>query len=173
MPYIATAIVLLSMLCLMNLILTLGIIRRMRAEANELGRHSRMPAELGPGSPIGEFAARTTDGETVSHVSLSGVVGFFSARCKPCQDLMPRFAEYAKGVSRDKVLAVIGGDDEQAVQFLTPVARVVVADLAGGPMAAAFGNTMTPTLYLVGDDHRVVATGERIEDLPGPSAHLT
>jgi hypothetical protein len=166
MPYLGASVVLVGVLCLLNLMLTLGIIRRIRTEANEPGRRAGLPLELGPGSPIGEFAVETADGETVSHASLTGVVGFFSARCEPCHDLLPRFAEHAKQWGRDNVLAVIGGDDERAVRVLTPVARVIVADLAGGPVAAAFRNTLTPALYLIGDDHRVVAAGGRIEDLP-------
>ncbi len=166
MPYLAAAVILVGVVCLLNLMLTFGIIRRMRVEANESGRRTGLPVELRPGSPIGEFAVETADGETVSHADLTGMVGFFSARCEPCHDLLPRFADYARELGRDKVLAVMGGDDEPAVRILTPVARVIVADLAGGPVAAAFRNTMTPALYLVGDDHRVVAAGGRIEDLP-------
>ncbi len=166
MPYLAAAVVLVRVVCLLNLMLTFGIIRRMRAAANESVRHTRLSVERGPGSSIGEFTVETADGETVSHGNLTGLVGFFSARCEPCRDLLPGFAEYASKLPREQVLAVIGGEDEEAVAMLTPVARVIVADLAGGPVAAAFRNTVTPALYLIGDDHRVVAAGGRIEDLP-------
>ncbi|MGJ6963784.1 peroxiredoxin family protein [Streptosporangium sp. G11] len=164
MPYLAAAVVLLGVLCLLNLLLTIGILRRMRAQAvlaNPL-------SALGPGSSIGEFGAVTTHGEPVSHDTLTGVVGFFSADCEACHELLPRFVEHARKLGRENVLAVFGGDDEAAVRALTPVARVVVADRDGGPVARAFQNTWTPALYLVGDDHRVVATGARMEELPLP-----
>lgn len=165
MPYLAAAVVLLGVLCLLNLLLTIGILRRMRAQAAPAGPS---PA-LGPGSSAGEFTAVTTHGEPVSHDTLTGVVGFFSADCEACHELLPSFVEHARKLGRENVLAVFGGDDEAALRALTPVARVVVADRDGGPVARAFRNTWTPTLYLIGDDHRVVATGARMEELPLPA----
>ena len=64
------------------------------------------------------------------------------------------------------MLAVVGGSDDETVRALAPVARVVVADLLGGPVARVFQNTWTPALYLVGDDHRVVAAGVWVAELP-------
>ncbi|MEV6859802.1 hypothetical protein AB0M44_02160 [Streptosporangium subroseum] len=166
MIYLAAAVVLLGVLCLLNLLLTLGILRRMREQAAPAGGHPGPLFALGPGSSLGEFTAVTTDDEPVSHVTLTGVVGFFSADCEACHDLLPRFVEHARKLGRENVLAVFGGDDEASIQTLTPVARVVVADLGGGAVARAFQNTWTPTLYLIGDDHKVIATGSRMEELP-------
>ncbi|WP_214409281.1 peroxiredoxin family protein [Sphaerisporangium fuscum] len=166
MPYLVTAVILLGVLCVLNLLLTMGILRRMRAEAGQAGRHSQSLFTLGPGSPLGEFSADTTDGETVTDGTLTGLVGFFSAGCEACHDLLPRFVEGARERGRENVLAVVGGDDEETVRALTPVARVVVAELDGGPVARAFQNVWTPALYFIGDDHKVAATGARMEELP-------
>jgi hypothetical protein len=168
MPYLAAAVVLLGVLCLLNLLLTVGILRRMRAQTGQADWHPGQLFALGPGSPVGEFAAVTTAGEPVAHDTLTGTVGFFSTGCEACHDLLPRFVEHARESGREDVLAVVGGDDAELIQALTPVARVVVADLDGGPVARAFQNTWTPALYLVGDDHRIAATGARIEELPTP-----
>jgi hypothetical protein len=169
MPYLVAAVVLLSVVCLLNLLLTLGILRRMRAQAASGGQHAGPPYSLGPGSSIGEFTAVTTDGERVSDDTLTGLVGFFSAGCEACHELLPRFVEYARTAGQENVLAVCGGDDEVAVRALAPVARVVIAELDGGPVAKAFQNVWTPVLYLVGDDHRVIAAGARMEELPLPT----
>ncbi|GAA4624119.1 TlpA family protein [Actinoallomurus vinaceus] len=166
MAYLAAAVVLLGILCLLNLLLTIGILRRLRADAAGTGHHPGPLFELGPGSAPGEFDAVTTAGEPVSHDTLTGVVGFFSAGCEACHTLLPRFVEQARELGRDNVLAVVGGDDQETVDALTPVARVVTAELDGGPVARAFQNTWTPALYLIGDDHRVVAAGSRMEELP-------
>ncbi|WP_248965284.1 TlpA family protein disulfide reductase [Sphaerisporangium perillae] len=171
MPYLAAAVVLLGVLCLLNLSLTIGILRRMRAQAVQTGGPAGALSALGPGSSVGEFTAVTTDGEPVSPTTLTGVVGFFSSGCEPCHELLPRFVEHARKLGRENVLAVFGGDDEAAVRALTPVARVVVADRDGGPVARAFQNTWTPQLYLIGDDHRIVAVGGRMEELPLPDRH--
>ncbi|HUR01280.1 MAG TPA: hypothetical protein VM347_01960 [Nonomuraea sp.] len=169
MSYLVAAVVVIGLLCLLNLLLTVGILRRMRAEANRADRHSGPMFALGPGSPLGEFAAVTTADEPVSHDTLTGVVAFFSADCEPCHALLPHFVEHARKFGRANVLAVFGGDDEVAVRSLASVARVIVTDPAGGPVAQAFRNTWTPALYLIGDDHRVVAVGSRMDELPLPS----
>lgn len=169
MPYLAAAVVLLGVLCLLNLLLTIGILRRMRADAlRSTGRDDGLFA-LRPGDPVGEFAAVTSDGDPVTHHDVTGVVGFFSTDCEACHDLLPSFVERARDLGRENVLAVVGGDDPASVAALTPVARVVLADFDGGPMARAFRNEWTPALYVVGEDGRIAATGTRIDRLPVPA----
>lgn len=163
MGYLVAAVVLLGVLCLVNLLLMIGILRRMRATS---AWQPEPLFALGPGSAVGEFSVMTTTGEPVSADILTGTVAFFSAGCAACHELLPSFLEHAREVGRDKVLAVVGGSDEETVRALAPVARVVVADLGGGPVARAFQNSWTPALYLVGDDHRVVAVGTRVAELP-------
>lgn len=162
MPYLVAAVVVLGVVCLLNLLLTIGIVRRLRTQSG----HPGPLFALGPGSSPGDFTVVTTTGEPVSRETLTGVVGFFSAGCEACHDLLPRFVEHARELDPGNVLAVVGGGDEELVRTLAPVARVVTADLGGGPMARAFQNTWTPAVYLIGDDHRVVAAGSRMEELP-------
>ncbi|MBD2891595.1 hypothetical protein amrb99_05010 [Actinomadura sp. RB99] len=166
MPYLVAAVVLLGVACLLNMLLTMGILRRLRADAGRPAA-ADLPFELGPGASIGEFAAVTTDGEPVDHDVLGGVVAFLSADCPACHDLLPELVERARRLDRDDVLVVVGGDDPETVRTLNPVARVVAAEADGGPVARAFRNTWTPALYLVGD-RRVLATAGRVGDLPDP-----
>lgn len=163
MPFVVAALVLLGLLCLLNLLLTVGILRRMRA-----GSPSTTPFALRPGSAVGEFTATTTDGEPITAAALTGTVAFFSADCPACHDTLPDFLAHAREQGRDNVLAVFGGDDPDTVRALAEVARVVTADLDGGPVAAAFRNTWTPALYVVADG-RVVATAGRVHELPVPA----
>jgi len=165
MPFVVAALVLLGLLCLVNLLLTVGILRRMRAQATT---ESNSLFALRPGSAIGEFAATTTEGEPLTVETLNGTVAFFSADCAACHDTLPDFLAYAREQGRDNVLAVVGGDDPETVGALAEVARVVPADLDGGPVAAAFRNTWTPALYVVADG-RVVATAGRVHELPVPA----
>jgi hypothetical protein len=162
MPYLVAAVVLLGVLCLVNLLFTLGILRRLRTQTT--WTPDPMFA-LSPGATVGEFSAITTTGEPVSSDSVAGLVGFFSAGCAACHEVLPHFTERATQMPHDSVLAVVGGDDEETVRALTPVARVVVADLDGGPVARAFQNTWTPALYLLDDHHRVISAGGRMEEL--------
>jgi cytochrome oxidase Cu insertion factor (SCO1/SenC/PrrC family) len=165
MPYVVATLVLLGLLCALNLLLTVGILRRMRAQSTA-GPGSLFA--LRPGSAVGEFAVTTADGEPLTAATLTGTVAFFSADCPACHDTLPDFLAYAREQGRDNVLAVVGGGDPDTVRALAEVARVVPADLDGGPVAAAFRNTWTPALYVVAGG-RVVATAGRVHELPVPA----
>ncbi|MYW05912.1 TlpA disulfide reductase family protein [Streptomyces sp. SID3343] len=168
MPYLVAAVVLLGLLSILNLLLTIGAIRRLRDQPPRPApqSHGSGPAlDLTPGARPDAFTATTTAGEQVSEADVSGLVGFFSAGCAPCHTLAPRFVERARELGRDRVFAVVAGDDAELLAELTPVARVVVEDY-DGEVQAAFRNTWTPAVYLLGRDLRVVAAGSRMGDLP-------
>ncbi|MFD0472431.1 hypothetical protein ACFQ0B_32145 [Nonomuraea thailandensis] len=128
MAYLVAAVVLVGLLCMVNLLLTVGLIRRLRRQSPP---QPPMAAGLAPGGSVPRFAATTTSGEPVSDELLGApaLVGFFSPGCRPCVDLLPLFAERARGTS-DGVLAVIadgpGGDATVYLEQLEQVARVVV-----------------------------------------------
>ncbi|HET6709641.1 TlpA family protein disulfide reductase [Amycolatopsis sp.] len=165
MPYVVATLVLLGLVCLLNLLLTVGILRRMRAQP---AAKPELPFALRPGSAVGEFAVTTTDGEPLTTASLTGTVAFFSADCAACHDTLPDFLAYARAQGRDNVVAVFGGDEPDTVRALAEVAHVVTAELDGGPVAAAFRNTWTPALYVVADG-QVTATAGRVAELPVPA----
>lgn len=167
MPFVIVTFVVLGLLGVVNLLLTIGILRRMRADAETVAgmKGASSPSGLRPGSAIGEFAVTTIDGEPLTDRTVTGTVAFFSAGCEACHDLLPDFLAYAGEQGRDNVVAIVGGDDPVTVGVLAGVARVVKADLTGGPVAAAFRNTWTPALYVVSDRH-IIATAARLSDLP-------
>ncbi|WP_439679703.1 peroxiredoxin family protein [Embleya sp. MST-111070] len=168
MPYLVAAVVLLALITAVNLLLTLGVIRRLREPSSPAhGGHAPSdPPEHG--LPLGAqpevFTATTTEGEQVSDSDVYGMVGFFSAQCEPCHTLAPRFAEQARVMGRERVIAVIAGDDPELAAILAPVARVIREDYDGA-VQAAFHNSWTPSVYLLGRDRRVVASGGRMADL--------
>jgi thiol-disulfide isomerase/thioredoxin len=174
MPYLAAGLVLVGALCLFNLVLTVGVVRRLREHGDSLARLSASGpspmVRLGPGSEVGDFTATTVDGETITRDLVTGVVAFLSTGCEPCQEMLPRLVDYARAApgGRVEVLAVIAGDREEAMEkaaVLAPVARVIVEE-SHGPVTVAFQNEWFPALYLLGDEHRLVASGGRLEDLP-------
>lgn len=162
MPYLVAAVILLGLVSALNLLLTLALIRRLRAQGAAGHAHAGPPTALGPGSQVGDFTATTTEGETVTRADLIGLVGFFSAGCEPCHDLAPRFAGLATELPR---LAVVEGEDPELVEVLSAGVRVV-AEGYDGVVSGAFQNTWTPALYLLDGEQRVVATGGSLEDLP-------
>jgi hypothetical protein len=167
---LVAAVVLVGALCLLNLIFTLGVIKRLR-EHTELLRGSRDPMAIEVGTKVGEFTSSTVDGEHIAHESLieETVVAFFSPDCRPCKEKLPKFVAYARTSpgGHDRTLAVVVGDADMAADFvaeLRPVARVVVEEPAG-PLAAAFGIRGFPTLLSVTPNHlgHLVVTANNVE----------
>jgi thiol-disulfide isomerase/thioredoxin len=178
--YLAAAVVVVGLLCLVNLVLTFGVIRRLREHTNALGN---LPQQMGSplgiaiGGTPGDFTATTTTGETVSRAGLAGpvLVGFFSPGCEPCATELPHFVEYAKAMpgGAERVLAVIDGGPAEASEYverLEPVAQVV-PEGHEGPVKSAFKLAAYPTIYLLGADGTVVGSGTMVSDI-GPVPEL-
>lgn len=176
MPYVIAAVVVLAVLAAVNLVLTLGIVKRLREHTqmivgmNDAGRTCK-----GLGEEIGAFSATTTDGQTLTHRAFEAktLVGFFSPTCPPCREKLPRFVAHARTFpgGRDRVLAAVVGDldgNADMIRALTPVARVVVEKNNEEPLGAAFRVMGFPSVVTVGPDQdgRAVVTQEQVELRP-------
>lgn len=166
MPFLITAVVLVGLLCVLDLILTFGVIRRLRAHTAQLSTMAQIPPALvlGAGATVGSFEATTVDGSTVASADLSDrtLVGFFSPDCSLCKTELPRFVELAAAHpgGADQVLAVVVGDGatDPYVLDLAPVARVVVAP-PGHAIESAFQLRGYPTFALIGEEQVVRVAG--------------
>lgn len=172
------AVAVLGALSLVNLVLCIGIVRRLREHT------AILDARLGDGGggsvvmhaageTVGEFAAPTVDGTGVSRATLTGLtaVGVFSPGCGPCQERMPEFIELAAGRDRGQVIAVVVGAAEDSTDYLArlaPVAQVVRED-SGGPVARALGVTGFPSFALIDADGLVLASGTKLGALAMPA----
>ncbi|SEG59398.1 Thiol-disulfide isomerase or thioredoxin [Thermomonospora echinospora] len=164
-------------LCLINIVLTLGVIRRLnelgRLPARSAGSAAPPPLEVPPGDRVGDFTVTAVDGELVSRADLKGstLVAFMAPGCPSCEHSLPEFlsrAEAAPG-GRDQVLAVVLGDMPDSGQMreqLAPVARVLVEQEEQGPLVRAFGVGALPAYALLSGDTMVAsyASVERIPD---------
>jgi len=177
MSYVLVAMVVVGLIGLLNLLLTFGVIRRLREHTEQLSELQHgSDIILSPGATVGEFTAETTDGTRVSRELLAGqtLVSFFSPHCTPCRERMPEFIQYAGTVpgGRSQVLAVVVGAPEDAtesVTALTPVARVVV-EPDGGAVSRAFAINGFPALCLVDAGGNVLASGSTLDKLPSTVA---
>ncbi|GAA2287651.1 hypothetical protein GCM10010149_37560 [Nonomuraea roseoviolacea subsp. roseoviolacea] len=157
-----------GLLGLLNLLLMVGVIRRLgahTAKLTELQHRVNRGAGLRAGGRIDRFEASAVDGTAVSSDSLAEgtVVAFFKPGCGPCEETQPEFVEYARtsSLGRDGVLAVVVGTGDEVremVAALSPVTRVVVEPL-DGPVAAAFSLEGFPTFARIGADRKVSAIG--------------
>lgn len=167
MPLLIGGVVLAVALTLLNLVLTVGVIRRLREHTALLSeRAGAADVMLDVGEKPGDFSATTTDGERVSRETLIGeqLVGFLSPGCGPCKEILPRFVERAAVAGRANALAVVAPGAEDAddlVAQLEPVARVVV-ERDDDPVSRAFKVRGFPALCLLNADTVVTSSGTEV-----------
>lgn len=172
MTYLVLAVALTGALCLVNLLLTFGVIRRLRQQADS---HSHDHAgssgddsaayQLARGTPAPDFTATATTGATVSLADLTGsrsLIAFLASECEPCQRALPELVDLARSVpgGSAQVLAVVVGNNASVDAFvdaLEGVAQVVVEPGIGG-ISTAFDIQAFPTYYMV-DERGVIQSG--------------
>jgi thiol-disulfide isomerase/thioredoxin len=171
MSVLAAAVALTAAICLLNLLLTFGVVRRLREHDLRLAEGGPGRLRLAPGSPIGPFAATATDGQPVSSAVLAPrtLVGFFSPTCPPCLEQLPLFIDFAAALpgGPEQVLAVVSGPAQDARPLagrLEPVARVVLEE-SGGELAEAFAATAFPSMFVTDDEGRIRVSGGTVDSL--------
>lgn len=169
MVILSIAVVVVGVVGLLNLVLTFGVIRRLREHTELLNQRvvdsaaAPGPIMLEPGATVGAFSVTTTDGVPVSTAGLTGrrLAGFFSPTCSACVENMPAYVAHARSHpgGRDAVLSVVVGSETDAAEMirqLEPVSRVV-RDVEQGEISRAFGIDGYPA-YAVLDGDTVVAS---------------
>lgn len=176
MPIMIAAVTVVGVACLLDLLLTFGVIRRLREHTEMLtgpGGAAKPPAGLSAGELPGAFAAVTTDGVPVPGTTGLRVVAFFASWCTVCPGRVPPFADYlrAHGVNRDSVLVVSVGPDDAPPPHLAELADLaqVCAERDNGEIAKAFKVTGFPTLYLLDAGGAVVMNDHDPAALPAPA----
>lgn len=155
MPFVTAAVAIVGVLCAVDLLLTYGVIRRLREHTRILAAPGAGPGMVAaPGSTVGEFTATDHASAPLSPATFTEptLVGFFTPGCGPCEALLPRFTNAARRwreQSRQVVEVVApGAGDEAYVGRLAPVARVVGGADAGA-LAEAFAVRGYPVVCLV------------------------
>ncbi|MBE1591596.1 TlpA family protein disulfide reductase [Nonomuraea angiospora] len=170
MPYLVAAVVVVGLLCLVDLVLTLAVIRRLRVHTLRLAELAPAGAPMvQPGTTLGEFSATALSGETVSRAFFSGpsVVAVFSTECASCHERLPEFASYLADTRPQRVLAVVAGDPDAARSFTGELtSATVVVEPMGGPVGRALRVSRFPSFYLVDGDGVVVAADTAPGRLP-------
>lgn len=176
--FLIALVVLAGAICVLNLLLTVGVIRRLRQHTDKLANLSTLGGPpvhimIGEGEQAGEFAATTTDGEPLSRDLLSGqtLVGVLSPDCSACKERLPEFVARAETFpgGRGQVLAVLAGEPERVELYreqLAPVARVVIEPPMEGPVATALKVQGWPAFAVLDADGTVVTSGLDLGALP-------
>ncbi|MGH3932359.1 MAG: TlpA disulfide reductase family protein [Pseudonocardiaceae bacterium] len=174
MTLLSVAVTLVAVLCLVDLVLTLGVVRRLRDHSERLallqGFRSDEDAIRKPGGVVDPFTATSTTGEAVSFDDLAEptLVGFFAPDCPSCEEKLPSFVSYAKAFPGGKLrtLAVVAGEAGE-VKYRRTLAEVatVVVERELGPVQKAFGTTGFPAFAVVVDGV-IVQSSHDVADLP-------
>ncbi|WP_182904706.1 redoxin domain-containing protein [Microbispora sp. H13382] len=167
----------------LNLLLTAGVIRRLRAyDGLRAGGSGPGPwqtvykpsrAMRAAGERVGTFRGHTVRGEPVGDEFFAGgttLVGAFTAGCQACEERLPEFAELAAAFPGDgaRVLALLvgdAGDLADKIRLLEKIATVVVEPDRSGPVGEALGVRAYPALALVDPGGVVNASGSGLEHL--------
>jgi hypothetical protein len=172
MPVLIAAVVAVGALCLVDLLLTFGVIRRLREHTAVLSARGNetIVMRLSAGETPGPFAAVTTDGEQLTGPAGFRVAAFFSSSCPICPKRVPTFVDYlqANHVARDAVLAVVLAGADESVAYLDRLAEVakVCVQPTDGELAAAFQVIGYPAFCLLDADGAVQVIGYDPAELP-------
>ncbi|SDH79135.1 TlpA family protein disulfide reductase [Nonomuraea jiangxiensis] len=179
MPVLWAALAIVGAICLLNLLLTIAVIRRLREHTELINRGNAQASGQGEitlpaGARVGDFRVVTGDNREVTRDDLREglLVAFFSPRCPSCEEQKPAFVRYASGLSggRDDVIAVLLGSPEELEglrEELSGVAQIVIEADVEGDMSTAFGLSGYPAFCLMGQDGVLAVTGYRVDILPG------
>lgn len=174
MILLSVAVALVAMLCLVDLVLTLGVVRRLRDHSERLAALSDIGPDLetirGPGGAVDPFTATSTAGTPVALDDLTEptLVGFFSPDCSSCAEKLPAFRSYAEAFpgGKDRTLAIVASEAGGLTyrSALSAVAAVVV-ERELGPVQKAFGIRGFPAFAVVVDGV-IVQSSHDVAELP-------
>lgn len=179
MRLVAAGEVVLGALLLFNLLLTFGLIRRLRQVQSGVSADPDGPTLPDIGTAVGGFRATVTTGAAVSSDDLargSRLVGFFSLTCSPCQALK---AALLTDPPAERFLAFVLYDEEpDLASAATTMAEelAAIADVAvvrtESAATRAFGIRAYPSLIRV-EDGVITAAGHHRSDLATGPEQLT
>lgn len=172
MPYLVSAVALVATVSLLNLVLAMGIIRRLREHTALLQDSQAGQDLLAPGEILSDFTAHTITGDRFSRADLDGdvAVAFFSPTCQPCQQVAPQFVQYAADLpaGRGRAIAAVIGEEADAadmIAILSPAVQVVTGAEVDS-LTRAFRPRGYPSVYWIGEGGAVVASGRSTSILP-------
>lgn len=159
--YVLTAVVVLfSGVTVLNLVLTVGLVRRMRQD-HAHGDHAAGPAQSGlqPGAPAPLLS--TADAGEDRRVLLA----FFSTDCSACPEHLPGFRDAATAFG-GAVLAVLSGRAQKYGFYESELDGAAElryergeTPMGSGPTISAFGVRTWPSYFLLDADGTVTAVG--------------
>lgn len=158
--------VLLTVLTLLNFVLCLAIVRRLKSQAQ--GGSDQLPDLPSPGTPVGDFSLSTLDRQIFSTKMLEEprLVAFLMPGCEPCASAV---SELRQRETPEETLVVVvddgpGGESRPYADGLRDLGTVALAS-EDSPVLKAFGGiTGYPAIFRVADG-RIIVSERRVEKL--------
>ena len=154
----------LGTLTVLNLVLTVGVVQRLRVHTETLTQMGGEMPTLRPGEPIGPFDAVSVKDEAISDLMIDAesIIGFFSPGCGPCKERLPDFREFTyemSSVQQHSIAVVVGSEDESA-DLVAAIGEdsIVVLEDDGGSLTSACQVKAFPTFLVVDRDAEGVLT---------------
>jgi hypothetical protein len=178
MPFLIAAVVVVGLLCAVDLLLTLAVIRRLREHTTQLAQLRAQAPDMGllaTGTPLPSFTATSVDGATVGGGAAgTRIVVLLSTTCPACATELPNVRNYLRTneIARDAAVVVVAGpDNADADRFVADLTQVatVVREPFDGPVTTALSARAFPSYYLVSDGvvrSSAIAVGELVEPVP-------
>ncbi|MFF4263491.1 TlpA family protein disulfide reductase [Streptomyces virginiae] len=166
MIFVVAGMVLVGALGLLNLALSLAIVRRLRRQEEQrraVDPHAPSGPEVGTKLPM--FSAPAIGGEVFASESLAGgaaALSFITTSCGACDEFVEDMPEFAArtGLDDSRIVVVIAGEQGKARQMadrLDGLATVVFEE-APGDISSLYSITATPTTVIADADQYVTAT---------------
>ncbi|MCW3815091.1 redoxin domain-containing protein [Micromonospora sp. DR5-3] len=185
MPIVVAVLVVLTTLTLLNLLLTFGVIRKLREHTQELAA-GRPPVTLSVGAQVPDFTASTDDGDVVSIASLrasGGLVAFLAPDCSGCQEQLPSVrSALAEALDTPAAVLIVltrlqpapDREDRERAELVAALGvldsrATIVHEPLDGAVQSAFQVAAFPAFYLVDTDGRVAGVSNNASQLPNLS----
>lgn len=154
--------ILLWLVVLLNLLLTLGLVRRL-----DTGGRSVSAMGLEAGEPAPDFTAQTLSGETVTRSTYAGrnmAFVFISTHCSPCNEILSHMGPLEPKAARAGVELVLVSTDEMEetctfVEKQNISLPVLIAPRSNNPFLEDYKFISTPSYCLVNEQGKVQSAG--------------
>ncbi|MFE6765660.1 TlpA family protein disulfide reductase [Streptomyces sp. NPDC057689] len=166
MVFVVVGLVLVGALGLLNLALSIAIVRRLRRQ-EEQRRAIAPDASSGPevGTAVPAFTAPTLGGKVFASASLAGgtaALSFITTSCGACDEFVSEMPEFAAktGLDDSRIVVVIAGEQGKARQMADHLdgLATVVYEAAPGDISSLYSITATPTTVITDAHQNVTAT---------------
>ncbi|MBQ1037590.1 hypothetical protein [Micromonospora sp. C81] len=178
MALLTVAVVLVAALGLLNLVLLLGVVRRLREHSDLLSDQQGQPPAvmLEVGSIPGDFVSTTMDGRVLARADLPPMtlVAFLSPSCEHCEEQLPVLVDRARtmpGGAEHVWIVVVGkGPETQPYAERFAGLATVFVEPGTGALPLAFGVKGFPAFGLLDERGIVASTAFGIARLDLPVA---